>query len=126
MTTLVDTCVLIDVLRGRAPANDALQQLADRDERLVGSVLTRTEIIAGARTGEERTIAGVLDLVEWLPVDSATADRAGRYAQQYSRSHQGIDLADYVIAATVDLADAKLLTRNVKHFPMFASLRSPY
>lgn len=126
MTTLIDTCVLIDALRGREPVHALLQGLADRREDLVGSVLTRTEIIAGARVGEERTIAEMLSVVDWLPVDSATADRAGRYAQDYSRSHQGIDLVDYVIAATADLAGATLLTRNVKHFPMFAGLRSAY
>ena len=93
---------------------------------MVGSVLTRTEIIAGTRSHEERVVADLLSIIGWLPVDSATADRAGRYAQQYARSHQGIDLVDYVIAATADLADASLLTRNVKHFPMFADLRSPY
>ena len=126
MTTLVDTCVLIDVLRGEQRAQSVLHGLEERGERVVASVLTRTEIIAGVRTGEERTVANLFSLIGWLPVDSATADRAGRYAQQYSRSHRGIDLADYVIAATAHLAEASLLTRNVKHFPMFAGLRPAY
>lgn len=125
MTTLVDTCVLIDVLRGDERARTALQGVVDRGERIVGSVLTRTEIIAGTRAHEEATVAALFGIVGWLPVES-TADRAGRYAQQYARSHRGIDVVDFVIAATADLASATLLTRNVKHFPMFADLRSPY
>jgi len=36
------------------------------------------------------------------------------------------DGADLAIAATVLQADARLLTRNVKHFPMFVGLDSPY
>jgi len=126
VSTLVDTCVLIDVLRGNERARDTLHHVLDAGERILGSVLTRTEIIAGTRTGEEPAVAALLETVGWLPVEGAVADRAGRYAQQYARSHQGIDLVDYVVAATADLAGATLLTRNVKHFPMFSGLRAPY
>ena len=126
MTTLVDTCVLIDVLRGDERARAALNQVVDAGERIVGSVLTRTEIIAGTRAREERAVADLLGFIGWLPVDQVTADRAGRYAQKYMRSHRNIDITDYVIAAPADLAGATVLTRNVKHFPMFADLRPPY
>jgi predicted nucleic acid-binding protein len=126
VTTLIDTCVLIDLLRGDERARRAFHAVVDRGDRLVGSVLTRTEIIAGTRSREEAAVAALLGDIGWLPVDGAVADRAGRYAQQYARSHQGIDLVDYVIAATTDLARADLLTRNVKHFPMYADLRAPY
>ncbi|MET3960156.1 putative nucleic acid-binding protein [Marmoricola sp. OAE513] len=76
-TTLIDTCVLIDALKGRAEAAEVISRRFDRGERVVGSVLTRTEIIAGVRTGEERTVARAFELIEWLPVDGVTADRAG-------------------------------------------------
>lgn len=126
MTTLVDTCVLVDLLRGVDRARASLRDVVDNGERLVGSVLTRTEIIAGVRDSEEQDVAALLATIAWLPVEAAVADRAGRYAQQYARSHQGIDLVDYVVAATADVAGAVLLTRNVKHFPMFDGLRRPY
>lgn len=92
----------------------------------MGSVLTRTEVIAGVRTHEEAGVAALLAAFAWLPVESAIADRAGRYAQRYSRSHRGIDVVDFVIAATADVANATLLTRNIKHFPMFDGLTAPY
>jgi predicted nucleic acid-binding protein len=41
-------------------------------------------------------------------------------------SHHGIDGADLAIAATAILTGAELLTLNVRHFPMFPTLRRPY
>lgn len=41
-------------------------------------------------------------------------------------AHRTIDSADLAIAATVIALDARLLTRNVKRFPMFGDLAAPY
>lgn len=38
----------------------------------------------------------------------------------------GVDGADLAVAATAVLLDARVLTLNVRHFPMFADLRRPY
>ena len=126
MTVLVDTCVLIDILRRGEGARAVLQDVVQRGERIIGSVLTRTEVIAGTRDPEERDVAALLSVVGWIPVSQRIADRAGRYAQEYGRSHCSIDLVDYIIAATTDVTEAVLLTRNVEHFPMFEGLRRPY
>jgi len=56
----------------------------------------------------------------------AVSERAGEFARSFRRSHSGIDLADFLIAATADVLGARLLTRNARHFPMFAGLESPY
>jgi predicted nucleic acid-binding protein len=52
--------------------------------------------------------------------------RAGEMMRQYRRSHAGIGLGDYLIAATADVKGLKLETLNVRHFPMFAGLRPPF
>ena len=41
-------------------------------------------------------------------------------------SHHPIDGTDLAIAATAIRCGARLLTRNVRHFPMFADLQAPY
>lgn len=126
MTVLVDTSVLIDHLRGRPEAREALARAVDDGERLIGSVLTRSEVLAGLRPGEEQATSALLGVLEWIVVDEAVADHAGALAQRYLASHGGIDLTDYVIAATAAIHGATLWTRNVKHFPMMAGLRPPY
>jgi predicted nucleic acid-binding protein len=42
------------------------------------------------------------------------------------RRHHNIDGFDLAIAATAIRTGARLLTRNVRHFPMFPGLQAPY
>lgn len=78
------------------------------------------------RGHEETHTRRFLDLFEWIPVDDTVGERAGALARTYLRSHPGVDPVDHVIAATAQLFDARLLTVNRKHFPMFPDLADPY
>lgn len=126
MAIVVDTSVLIDHLRGEEAARDALGRATADGERLVASVLTRVEVLAGMRPHEEVATRRLLDSIDWIEVDHDLAERAGMLANRYLRSHPGIDPVDYVIAATVGKLDSRLWTRNVRHFPMFPDLKAPY
>ncbi len=126
MAIVVDTSVLIDHLRGEEAARGALRGAAADGERLVASVLTRVEVLAGMRIAEERATRRLLDSLDWIEVDAELAERAGILANRYLPSHPGVDPVDYVIAATAERLDARLWTRNVRHFPMFPELESPY
>jgi len=126
VTVVVDTSVLIDVLRGERRAVDALVSAFDRGEPVMGSVLSRTEVRAGMRKTERRRTERLLDQVDWVPVDTGIADSAGDLAATYLRTHRGVDTTDYVIAATTMAVGGQLWTRNRKHFPMFEGLPDPY
>ena len=126
MTIVVDTSVLIDHLRGDERATGCLSAAVEAGERLVASVLTRVEVLAGMRPDEAEATSRLLDALDWVDVDRALADEAGRLAQRFLRSHPGVDPVDYVIAATVRRVDGQLLTGNVRHFPMFPGLAPPY
>ena len=93
---------------------------------LLGSVLTRTEVLEGMRAAEKGPTQALLSVIDWIDVTGELADAAGALARQYRRSHPGVDLVDYVIAATTIARDAALWTRNVRHFPMFDGLTAPY
>lgn len=126
MAVLVDTSVLVDHLRGYPPATDALRGLILRGRPRTASVLTRTEILRGLPQRQLPSWSSLADILTWLPVDVAVADRAGELADQFRRSHAAVDLVDYVIAATAELSGADLWTRNVRHFPSLPGLRPPY
>lgn len=126
MTIVVDTSVLIDHLRGREAARTALRQAVAEGEPLAASVLTKVEILAGMRPAERRATEQLFTVLEWIPVDDALAESAGRIANRYLRSHPGVDPVDYVIAATAYQLSAELWTCNVKHFPMIPKLAPPY
>ncbi len=122
---LLDTNVLVDYLRGSAAARHAIEVRGARDD-LAASEVTRIELLAGMRPGEEDALAELARGLAWVPVDEHVATRAGQLAQTWHRSHKGIELADYAIAATARVLGAELWTRNVRHFPMFPDLEAPY
>ena len=123
---ILDTTILIDHLRGTPEATATIGRAPDLGLRPTASVVTKTEILRGVRSGERRAVRALFELITWVPVDEAIAELAGEYARIYRASHRGIDVADYLIAATAMRTDAELWTRNVKHFPMFEALEAPY
>jgi predicted nucleic acid-binding protein len=125
VTALVDTSVLIDYLRG----NDAAAELLERERvaaPLHASEITRLEVLAGMRPAEESATQSLLATLIWHPVDEQIAERAGELGRQWLPSHHNIDSADLAIAATALTTGSRLLTLNVRHFPMFAGLKPPY
>ncbi len=125
MTVVVDTSVLIDHLRGSQRAQAVLEQ-----ERAAGplhaSEITRLEVLAGMRPAEDDVTRALLSTLIWHSVDADIAEAAGALGRRWLPSHRTIDGADLAIAATAIRVGAALLTRNVRHFPMFPDLRAPY
>jgi len=126
MRVLVDSSVLIEHLRGYAPATDLLLRLVQQGDELWSVTPVRTEIIAGMRPGEETATRALLDELRWLEVDADLADHAGEMARGYVRTHPGVDTVDYLLAAGTARLAASLLTLNVRHFPMVEDLEPAY
>ena len=120
---LLDTCIVIDFLRGKPEAKAFFQSL-----RVIPflSAVTVAELYGGVREGDER---GRLDkLVRTFHTVSVTeviGIQGGLYRRQYFGSH-GTGLADALIAATSEDIGADLITLNRKHFPMISRLIVPY
>ena len=125
MTALVDTSVLIDYLRGHGPAARVLEQ-ERAVEPLHASEITRLEVLSGVRPAEEPATRRLLSTMHWHVVDEQVAERAGELGRRWLPSHRGMDAADLAIAATAALLNARLLTLNVRYFPMIAGLQAPY
>jgi len=118
---LFDTTVLIAHLRGVSAATELLRDAVRRDEAAC-SVLSRMEIEGGMRAGGRSEVSRLFSALRLEPVTDLIARRAGEHLRAHRRSHPGIDVVDYVIAATAEVHDAQLLTLNVKHFPMLGDL----
>lgn len=123
---LLDTSVVIDHLRGVEAASNLLRHLVARGETVAASDVVRFELLAGVRHDERDNLEHFCAALTWVPVDEPVARAAGSLARQYRRAYQGIDEIDYLIAGTAMLLGADLLTTNVRHFPMFEGLQSPY
>jgi len=123
---VVDTSILIDHLRGNDEARQALRAATLRGDDTVASVLTKVELLAGMRSHERASVRSLMGALAWIDLTDAVAEQAGALARRYARSHQGVEVVDFVIAATAQELNADLWTRNIRHFPMFRGLRAPY
>lgn len=122
MSQLFDSTILISHLRGDRRATELLLEARPP----LASVISRVEIEGGMRSGERGGVARLFEGLELLPISEAVARRAGVELRRFRRSHPGIDVADYLIAATALEGDLGLVTLNVTHFPMFADLAPPW
>lgn len=124
MSLLFDSTILIAHLRGISRATEMLIDAVDKGA--LASVVSRAEVEGGMRSDERADVARLFDGLDLVPVTDAIARRAGLHLRQYRRSHPGIDLADYFIAASAEEHAAQLVTLNVKHFPMFEGMQPPW
>ncbi|MDO8446474.1 MAG: type II toxin-antitoxin system VapC family toxin [Deltaproteobacteria bacterium] len=123
---LIDSDILIDHLRKEKKALDFLDAEIEKGSLLFLSIISRTEIYAGIRKGEEEIVSSLFEIITPLNIDTAIADTAGEYLRRFSKSHT-LNIGDAVIAATASEMVLSLVTRNVKHYPMKdISVLKPY
>lgn len=117
MPLLLDTTVLIDVLRDR-PAADRLRQLRGADRVPWICAVNVDEVLRGARVEEETRAIRFLRGLHVAPLGRAEGERAGRWRRDFARQGVTLSQADCLIAAAAAGVDARLVTGNPKHFPM--------
>ena len=112
---LLDTDVLIDLLRGRDATRAFLFEVT-RDSVPCCSVISVAEICARMRPAEEEATTALLNGLVIFPVTRQIAELAGRF-KRTSRSRR-LELADCLIAATAFFERAPIATGNVGDYPM--------
>jgi predicted nucleic acid-binding protein len=106
---LLDTNILIDVLRGEALA---LAWLEGQQQPSI-SVITWIEVLVGCREGESSRVHDWLVGFPRLALDEAIATEAVGLRQRH-----GLKIPDAIILATARCGNFTLATRNVKDFPL--------
>lgn len=114
---LVDTDVLIEHLRGRAPVAGKFEGLFTSDVSIFYSPVSKAEIYAGMQKGEEEKTANLFRLMQPLTIEDKVGEKAGRYLKQYQPSH-GLELGDALQAACAFVFEVQVWTLNKKHYPM--------
>jgi predicted nucleic acid-binding protein len=123
---LVDSDVLIAHLRGHQAARDWLLTARRDTGPLAVSAISITEVAGGMRSAERRQVSRLLSSLRTFGVTERVAWQAAEFMRAYRRSHQGIGLGDYLIAATAEIEGLDLATLNVRHFPMIEDLKAPF
>lgn len=114
---LLDTTVLIDVLRGR-PAAARVLAMRTTGDTPVTSAINVEEIVRGLRVKEQVVADRLFGGLAILPIGRAEAETAGAWRRQLAADGRTVHQADCLIAATASGAGARLATSNVKDFPM--------
>ena len=118
MSILIDSDIVIEVLRGRDQAILAQwSALAASPSPILVSPITFAEVGAGALAGERSAIARFFAPLTCVAIDQRIGELAGEYLRQYSKSHN-VKIADALVAASAVQNQAALWTRNRKHYPM--------
>ena len=113
--SLIDTNVWIQLLRRDSSTYQFVKHLSQRSQILV-STITIAELYAGELSDEEERLYWALRNSLHVAVTTEIAVRAGHYSRHF-KSHS-LDLPDCLIAATAKIAQADLVTYNIRHFPM--------
>ncbi|GAB4414689.1 MAG: type II toxin-antitoxin system VapC family toxin [Anaerolineae bacterium] len=126
VTTLLDTDVLIDVLRQHPAAKEWLTHEADTNIVIHGVVAM--EIISGA--GDKQDLRRTQTFLSRFTLAWPTAAEF-EYAFQLlaeNRLATGVGIPDCLIAATAITRSWRLYTFNLKHYRHFAGIQvvSPY
>ena len=125
---LLDTTFLIDLMRGRERALDMLERLEEGGEGLALSAITLVEFFRGLETldlpdAQKRRIAEIVRSRVVLPLDAASAERAGRLDAQLWEADEPIDPEDAAIAGIALARDEELVTRKAREFGRVPGLR---
>lgn len=114
---LLDTTVLIDVLRGRPAAERLLGLRAAGDTPYVCAVNVE-ETVRGLRPDEGSAARRLFAGLHLAPLGQAEGWQAGEWRRDYASRGVTLTQADCLVAAAVVRTRARLATGNPRHFPM--------
>jgi predicted nucleic acid-binding protein len=118
MRLLLDTSVLIDVLRLRRGRRELLAELAADGHTLATTALNVAEVYAGMRPEEGARTEEFLDVLDCYSLTAPAGKLAGNLKNKYAKSGRTLTLADTIIAAIAMERRCTLMTDNRKDFPM--------
>jgi len=118
---LLDTCILIDYLRGEPNVYDLLA--GDAAASLSMSTITMMELIIGAFNKREvRYIQKAFAKINTVYVSEDISIKAEELIVEYSKSHN-LQIDDAIIAATALKMDTELITYNVSDFSFVPNIK---
>lgn len=114
---LLDSDIIVDLLRGDPFITDFVIKIKEKSSLLYYSPVSKAEVYAGAFENEYKKIGLLFSQLQSIDITDPIGEKAGMLLNKYRKTHN-IGIVDSLIAATAIYYDLKLITRNVKHYPM--------
>jgi predicted nucleic acid-binding protein len=118
MILLLDTTVLIDVLRAQHNRRLLLGELVAGGHLLATAAINIAEVYAGMQSGEQARTEAFLVSLECYPMTGTIARRAGALKNASACKGRTLSLAEMIVAATALEHGLTLMTDNRKDFPL--------
>lgn len=116
MNYIFDTSFIIDALRLKKKAREVLSLFENTNDHLFTSSIIGFELFSGEsskKPDQARRIRKFLDYFTVIDVNWEISRRAGEI---YRDKVQGLEVPDYIVAATAIEIGAQVVTLNKKHF----------
>lgn len=125
--TVIDTDILIDLLRNVKKVVGFLAEIEERGNLLSTTVINAFELYHGAHKSREReqnllATRKLLNRLILLPLGLRSAETAGRIYAELETKGQPIGLRDALIGAITLTKGYAIITRNVEHFQKITGL----
>jgi tRNA(fMet)-specific endonuclease VapC len=125
---IIDTDILIDLLRNKKEAVAFITQLENEKTSLSTTAINAFELYYGAHKSSQpekgiQATKKLLNKLILLPLTPRSAQKAGHIYAKLEASGNPIGLRDTLIAAIALTREFSLATRNVEHFKKIEDLR---
>jgi predicted nucleic acid-binding protein len=115
---LLDSNMVIDLLRGRPEVVDRIRQIQARGDDLYTCAIVADEVSVGLRSRERDVASAVFEGFREAPLGIAEGRLAGWWRARYAARGRTLSQPDALIAAAAVGVGARLATGNPKDFPM--------
>jgi predicted nucleic acid-binding protein len=115
---LVDTTVVIDLLRGREAAVQRLEALREAGDSAHVCAITVEETVRGLRPREHDPARWLFAGLRIAPLGDREGWHAGAWRREYAARGRTLAQADCLVAAAALSVGGRLATGNPKDFPM--------
>jgi len=118
---LLDTTVLIDLLRGRPGAATRLASVRAAGDTAHACAINVEEVVRGLRATEEDAAQRLFAGLRVVPLVEREGRQAGEWRRMFAARGQTLAQADCLVGAAAFSIGARVATGNPKDFP-FAEL----
>jgi predicted nucleic acid-binding protein len=113
---VLDTSILIELLRSNPAVQTGLDTLMDKRYAVTTSTACVAELYAGLCPGEETDTAQLISILDCLPLTTEIAIRAGSIKASRAKTGRTHGIVDMMIAATALEFGYAVATSNTRDF----------